>query len=161
MDTIDIARSIIFQRLNAQSDLKIERHIIQNKIYLLHVLGVDLGYMFAWDERGPYSKKLAHHINGAMDAYLACDYSMWQLQLDVDICIQKVEQVLEEKTQEMNVAQWTELLASLAHILYNKESWKVNDKEGMYKLLNGRYGKAQCQYAYEALQKQGMLKGRI
>ena len=50
------------KELGPETFEKLENRIsFQKKIYLLQACGVNLGYVFRWDQYGPYSRELARN----------------------------------------------------------------------------------------------------
>lgn len=162
MNNIDIANGMVFQKLEIEKETFDERLICQKKMYLLEALGTDLGYNYNWYVRGPYSPSLTSYVYNNLDVLKNNDFSKYKLSESAERNIQQVNELVKEKKQDMSVASWYELLASLVYIYNNKESWKVDGSvESIFATLmryKPQYNEMQCQYAYEVLRQRGVLK---
>ena len=158
MKSIDIANGIIFQKLNISIDSFDERIISQKKIYLLQQLGTDLGYIYNWYLKGPYSPSLTSYLYNKLEILSETDFSSYSLAQKPRENVDKVNLLGRCKMTELSLSSWYELLASLMYICANKESWGVSDKNSIIQLLikyKPQYNKSQCEYALTKLVEKG------
>lgn len=156
MNNIDIANGMIFHEMGISKDTFDDRLICQKKVYLLEALGTDLGYTFNWYVRGPYSPSLTNYVYNNLEVLKANDFSQYNLSAAAKNNIDKVNNLLDAKKQDMSNASWYELLASLFYIFNNKKSWRIDDdkKESLFEILmkhKPQYNNEQCEYAYSVL----------
>ena len=155
MNNIDIARGIVFQKLEAENDTFDARLICQKKVYLLQTLGTELGYVYNWYVRGPYSPMLSSYLYANLDILKSSDYSNYKLSKQAEANINIVNKLKECTPQDLQVTSWYELLASVLYISNNKDSWKVSDKEEeiIDTLMKHKpqYNREQCEKAFGAL----------
>lgn len=90
---------------------------LQKAIYLAQRMNVDLGYRFAWFERGPYSNELAedyHKLESTLNleppSQLPIDVS---LKHDATVSLGNLRVALEGAPVGLDSPEWMELLASL------------------------------------------------
>jgi len=101
------------------------RIMVQKKIYLLQLCGLDLGYRFNWYIRGPYSPSLADSAFEVWNTEELVSQITEEYELE-DECIDqlnKIKGLINSKSpfSELEDFQWLELLASvhyLRHIAY-------------------------------------------
>jgi hypothetical protein len=110
------------------SDINLEtfsqRFNIQKRIFLIQVMGCDLGYRFGWYIRGPYCRDLTADAFALKDELNAGerDYEKFHLELETSERIGRA-QALWARPGDLDVSNddWLELLASihyLRHIAY-------------------------------------------
>lgn len=155
MNNIDIANGLIFQKLGISKENFDDRLVCQKKIYLLQSLGTDLGYMYNWYVRGPYSPSLTNYIYTNLDVLTSNDFSKYKLSSMAEKNVNNVNGLLQKIRSDFNEASWYELLASILYISNNRESWKIDDKkESVFNTLikyKPQYSYEQCAYAYDIL----------
>lgn len=161
MNNIDIANGIVFQKLKISKESFDERLVCQKKIYLLQSLGTNLGYMYNWYVRGPYSPALTTYIYANLDVLASNDFSDYKLAKMAEKNIQCVNNLEKKKRSDFNTASWYELLASLLYIHNNRESWRIDDqKSSLFSTLikyKPQYNEGQCQYAFKILDDEGFI----
>lgn len=162
MNKIDIANGLIFQHLNISKEEFKDRIIYQKKIYLLQSLGTNLGYLYNWYIRGPYSPGLTNYVYNNLDILLSMDFSKYKLSDTVVKNISKINKLEMLKPSSLNDVSWYELLASILYIHNNSKSWKIDDtnpKEEIDLLLKYKpqYNLEQCEYAYAQLKKEEFI----
>ena len=162
MNKIDIANGLIFQHLNISKEEFKDRIIYQKKIYLLQSLGTNLGYLYNWYIRGPYSPGLTNYVYNNLDILLSMDFSKYKLSDTVVKNISKINKLEISKPSSLNDVSWYELLASILYIHNNSKSWKIDDtnpKEEIDLLLKYKpqYNLEQCEYAYDQLKKEEFI----
>lgn len=162
MNNIDIANGMVFQRLGICKDSFDDRLICQKKIYLLQSLGTNLGYMYNWYVRGPYSPALTTYIYANLDVLSRDDFSHYKLAEVVEKNIQCVNNLEKVKRADCTASSWYELLASLLYVYNNKESWKIDDQEQSLFLTlikyKPQYNKEQCKDAFRVLKDEGFIE---
>lgn len=162
MNNIDIANGIIFQKMGIDKDSFKDRLICQKKIYLLQSLGTDLGYMYNWYVRGPYSPPLTNYVYTNLDVLLSNDFSNYKLANSAEKNVEKVNDLLNDSKPDFSDESWYELLASLLYIDNNRESWKIDNKESsLFDILmkhKPQYNIDQCEYAFSTLKKRGFVE---
>ena len=154
MNKIDFVKGAVFKKLGLRKDSVDNRLICQKKIYLLQSLGVNFSYVFNWETHGPYSPELSEYIYAQFDVLMSEDYSDIRLKETVDNKINKVNALSDKKGSELRVASWYELLASILYINNNKDSWKIENKDSLYRTLisyKPQYNKKQFDNAYDIL----------
>jgi uncharacterized protein YwgA len=113
-----------------------KRLVLQKKIYLLQISGLDLRYRYNWYLHGPYCPSLTE------DAFLLKDelnydedYEEYTLSLNAKSDIERAQEVW-EAPESVNLGTWLELLASL-HYLKHIAYWpgKSPTKEQIFKKL--------------------------
>lgn len=152
MTNIDIAKGLIFQSLRIEKNSFDERLVSQKKVYLLQMLGIDIGYSYNWYIRGPYSPHLSTYIFNNLDILREQDFSAYHLSESVQKAISDVNNLEVSKPDSLSVASWYELLAS---ILYIHANWNSSD---VYKSLaehKPQYTEAEFNVANEQLNKSG------
>ena len=160
MNSIDIANGIVFQRMNIKKDTFDERIICQKKIYLLEMLGTNMGYSYNWYLRGPYSPSLANYVYSNLDILLDTDFRDYKISEVVENNINLINGLQEVIPNGFSTSSWFELLASLVYIDKNRGSWKIADgKDSLFSELRkykSQYSIEQCNQAYNALEKCGL-----
>lgn len=156
MDNIDIAKGLIFKNLNIESKNSLDnRVIIQKKIYLLQEQKIDLGYCYNWYLKGPYSPALTSYVYDNLDVLNSMEYEGVSLNSSVMEKIQKVNGLSEDKPENLNEADWYELLASMLYISKNYNAWAISkDKDDIIKTLikeKPKYSVNDCEYAFGKL----------
>ena len=103
-----------------------KRLVLQKKIYLLQISGLDLRYRYNWYLRGPYCPSLTE------DAFLLKeelnydkDYSEYTLSSHAKNDIEKAKKIW-ETPENVDSRYWLELLASL-HYLKHIAYWPGNN----------------------------------
>lgn len=162
MNSIDIAKGMIFQRMSVSKDSFDDRLICQKKIYLLQSLGTDLGYTFNWYVRGPYSPSLTNYVYTNLAVLKSNDFSEYKMVKEVEDNIQRVNLLADDKGEDMRTASWYELLASLLYIHNNRNSWKIDtERSSLFDILmkyKPQYNAEQCGEAFQVLVQKGFVK---
>jgi len=166
MNNIDIANGIIFQRLHLSIESFADRLICQKKIYLLQVLGSDLGYKYNWYIHGPYSPTLTNYMYNNINVLLTLDLEKYELSTQTLENINAVNRLQDNIREDFNVCSWYELLASIVYINENRYSWGIDaqvDLDGgiTNKVIEQKpqYTSAQCAFAIERLKRENFLRG--
>ena len=161
MNNIDIANGIIFKKMELSKDSFDARIICQKKIYLLQSLGTDLGYSYNWYVRGPYSPLLANYLYTNIELLSNTNFDSYRISEKVEENISRVNSLQKQKPNDVSLASWYELLASLLYIDNNRISWKIeNDKESLFKTLiqyKPKYNQGQCTHAFDVLENEGFI----
>ena len=124
MTNIDIAKGLIFQALKVEKDSFDDRLISQKKLYLLQMLGIDIGYSYNWYIRGPYSPHLSTYVFNNLDVLKEQDFSAYNLSDTVKKAIDKINNLENKKPESLSISSWYELLASVLYIYTN---WNSSD----------------------------------
>lgn len=103
-----------------------ERLNVQKRIYLLQILGYDLGYRFSWYLRGPYCPRLTDDAFRVSEAMSSGDRDPDDFEL-ADSAKNEVERAknLWSPAEGCGQDDWLELLASL-HYLKEIAYWPAN-----------------------------------
>lgn len=120
MDKQLIALARVASELNGEDLRSLEARLrLQKKIYLLKLVGLDLGYVFGWDLYGPYSKELADDVA----RYQADDAGIREVAADLQLTAaakKKIDQVKNlmavPETAAIAETLWLELLASMHYL---------------------------------------------
>lgn len=113
-------------------DLKIgdfaSRKILQKKIYLLQLMGMDLGYRYNWYLYGPYCPALANDTFTLRDEIKYDDeFNNYELNPKTNSKIDKLNTItIPPDTPETSEPEWLELVASL-HYLKHIAYWSGKD----------------------------------
>ncbi len=156
---------------NISLDTFSQRFNIQKRIYLIQIMGYDLGYRYGWYLRGPYSRNLTVDAFTLRDELNAeeKDYAGFKLSPESTERIGKAKE-LWDVPNGLSVSndQWLELLASLhylKHIAYwpNKDTTK--DFEGVFTSLvetkpHFKNYRTDAQRAWERLSEFGLLNAK-
>ena len=159
MKSIDIANGIIFQLMDIKIDSFDERIISQKKIYLLQYLGTDLGYVYDWYLRGPYSPELSKYLYNKLDVLKNTDFSQYQLVEKPQSNVNIVNTLGDFNRIGISLSSWYELLASLVYINANKESWHIANKSELIMTLikhKPQFNETQCKDALNTLKYRGI-----
>lgn len=155
MNNIDVANGIVFQKLGIKKDTFDDRLICQKKLYLLQELGTDLGYTYNWYVRGPYSPALTNYVYNNLEVLACTDFSQYKLSGTAERNMNSVNELLNDKTEDMSESEWYELLASLLYIEKNKQSWNIDDEDSslIAELIKYKpqYDQKKCEHALNVL----------
>lgn len=99
------------------------RKVLQKKIYLVQLTGIDLGYRYNWYLQGPYCPALANDTFGLRDEVkYDDDFNNYELNSKTKSEFDTLNQIVAlPDTPETSESEWVELLASLhylKHIAY-------------------------------------------
>lgn len=147
-----------------------QRLMIQKKVYLTQLTGLDLAYRFGWYLHGPYSRELtrdAFHLKEEIELG-ECDYKKKKLGPFAHMRVQQAPRIWAGKPGEIGEDDWLELLASLhylKHIAYmGKDAHR--DFDNVWKALidskprfKGR--KADGRKARAQLDRVGLLDNKV
>ena len=86
-----------------QFDDKLE---VQKITYLAQEQGIDLGYEFAWNRRGPYCKQVSEHAHAILDS----NVDVGNITADEKEKLQQFGKTIEPY---LNNTEWLEIAASL------------------------------------------------
>ncbi len=126
MNKDHILLKLVLERIGFQ-DIKIdnfiERKILQKKIYLLQLTGIDLGYRYNWYLYGPYSPALASDTFALRDEIeYDKEFEDYKLNTQTESKSKVLDKIVNlPDSQGTNEPEWLELLASLhylKHIAY-------------------------------------------
>ena len=106
---------------------------VQKITYLAQECGIDLGYEFAWNRRGPYCKQVSEHAHEILDS-----------DVDADINLIKESEKLQEFAKIMkpylNNTEWLEIAASLVYLKKDSYNEKKLDDIIGYLIEDLTYG---------------------
>lgn len=105
-----------------------ERKILQKKIYLLQLTGIDLRYRYNWYLYGPYSPALANDTFALRDEIKYDDeFNSYELNSKTKSKFDTLNEIVSRPhTPETSEPEWLELLASL-HYLKHIAYWPGKD----------------------------------
>jgi len=163
MDKMDIAKSLIFKGLNInRKETLVDRIMIQEKVYLLQQLGIDLGYQYNWYLKGPYSPTLTEYIYDNHDLLNSIETGGISLNKKVIDKIEGVNSLTIDKPKGIDEASWYELLASILYIYNENHMWYIDkEKEEIIRILQmekPKYAALQCEAAYDKLIEYNYIK---
>ena len=120
MDRRLIALKLILDHLETSLDITEfeNRKLIQKFLYLVQVGGVDLGYRYNWDKKGPFSPTLAKGYH-ALDSALAAgdtEYSEKELLASIRISLDRIKALIGTPPTGLGLSNWLELLASIHYL---------------------------------------------
>lgn len=104
------------------------RKILQKKIYLLQLLGIDLGYRYNWYLYGPYCPALANDTFTLRDEIRYYDeFKHYELNSKTNSKCDKLNKfAIPTGTPKTNESEWLELVASL-HYLKHIAYWSAKN----------------------------------
>lgn len=147
-----------------------QRLMIQKKVYLTQLTGLDLAYRFGWYLHGPYSTELtrdAFRLKEEMDLGER-DYEKEKLGPFAYKRVQQASKIWANKPDGIDEDDWLELLASLHYLKHIAYMGKDASREfdDVWKALidskprfTGRRSDAQT--AWQQLDKVGLLKSKV
>ncbi len=147
-----------------------ERFNIQKRIFLIQVMGCDLGYRFGWYIRGPYCRELTADAFALKDELNSGerDHERFNLKPQTKDRIQKSKKLWSPPV-DSGVSQddWLELLASvhyLRHIVYWPKG-ETRDFKAVFKALidaKPKFGgaRAAAQRAWDRLDEVGLIQAK-
>jgi uncharacterized protein YwgA len=143
------------------------RKILQKKVYLLQLTGIDLGYRYNWYLYGPYCPTLASDTFTLRDEIEYDDeFKDYELNVQTKGKLDLLDTIVHlPDAQETNEPEWFELLASLhylKHIAYwprknNPEFEEVFEKLGQSK-PHFQNKKQLATIAWKKLDEVGLIK---
>jgi|GEM_PF-294306 len=147
-----------------------ERFNIQKRVYLIQLLGYDLGYRFGWYLRGPYSRELTADAFTLRDELQdgEKDFDEYLLADDGKERISRARQLWELPAgADIGQDEWLELLASLhylKHIVYWKKA-STKDFDAVFaKLIDAKPqfsgSHAPAQNAWDRLEACGLIANK-
>ncbi len=145
------------------------RKILQKKIYLLQLTGIDLGYRYNWYLYGPYCPALASDTFSLRDE-IEYDYEFkdYELNSQTQSKLGTLKNIVDlPNTPTTNEPEWLELLASLhylKHIAYWSGKNNPEFEEVFEKLVESKphfVGKENlATVAWERLDDVGLVQGK-
>lgn len=114
MQDVEITMGLVLQGMNIKYDNYDDRRICQTKIFLLKELGTNLGYYFIWIKR-IYSSELADDMENSFKFIRNMHLKGAELSTEVKNNIKIVNELVEDKPEDMNIVSWYELLADLVY----------------------------------------------
>jgi hypothetical protein len=147
-----------------------ERFNIQKRIFLIQVMGCDLGYRYSWYIRGPYCRELTADAFALKDELSAGekDYEGFELSQSTKERIGKARALWSPPTDSpVDRDDWLELLASvhyLRHIVYWPKGERRDFEDLFRALIDAKpkfvNAKAAAQRAWERLDEFGLIKAK-
>ena len=163
MNNIDIVNGIVFQNLGISNNNFENRLISQKKIYILQVLGINLGFSYNWYVRGPYSPALTSYLYNNIEVLSSFDFSKYTLADKAKKNIDLVKSLSDYHRQlGLSVSQTYELLASLLYIIQNRTAWKATDDDKIIASLlyyKPQFSEEQCKSSLRIIREQ-LLAGQ-
>ena len=131
MDKDHILLKLMLDRIgfgNIEIDTFEKRKILQKKIYLLQLTGVDLDYRYNWYLQGPYCPSLAHTaFNLREEIKYDDEFNKYELNSKTKSKFDTLDRIVSlPDILETNEPEWLELLASL-HYLKHIAYWAGKD----------------------------------
>jgi uncharacterized protein YwgA len=147
-----------------------ERFNIQKKVYLVQLMGLDLGYRFGWYLRGPYSTDLTAEAFTLLEELRAneTDHEGQKLAPDATQRVAKATKLWEAPPGlSVSADQWLELLASL-HYLKHIAYWPKGAPRGFEEVFASLIAtkpqfkdrKADAQQAWDRLEQFGLIAAK-
>lgn len=148
-----------------------DRFMIQKKIFLTQLTGLDLLYRFGWYLRGPYSRELTADVF-SLKAQMELgdeDYRREQLAPEVAQLASKAPTIWANRPANITESDWLELLASLhylKHIAWWPKGKTPTDFDGAFRGLvesKPRFAdrKADAYVAWGQLANVGLVESRV
>ena len=113
-----------------QFDDKLE---VQKITYLAQEYGMDLGYEFAWNRRGPYCKQVSEHAHKILDSNVDTDTN-WANENE------KLQEFAKIIKPYLSNTEWLEIAASLAYLRKDSYNEKRLDQIIGYLIEDLTYG---------------------
>jgi uncharacterized protein YwgA len=128
-----IVLSRILDEIDGDSFETLEGRItFQKRVYLLQAAGLDLGYLFSWDQFGPYSKELAED-GAALDASRQDTRDAakgLRFRQEVQATLGRIKDLmLRPSGSAITQAAWLEMLSSVHFILLSKGHKVTSDEQ--------------------------------
>ena len=147
-----------------------ERFNLQKRIYLIQLMGQDLGYRYSWYLRGPYSRDLTADAFTLKDELAGGerDHERFNLSDDALARIEKAKRLWAVQAGVgVDSDQWLELLASL-HYLRHIAYWpkgSSKDFESVFKAMveskpKFAGAKAAAQHGWKRLEEFGLIAAK-
>ncbi|MBC8471674.1 MAG: hypothetical protein H8D56_19610 [Planctomycetes bacterium] len=132
MDKDHVLLKLVLDRIgfgNIAIDNFNARKILQKKIYILQLTGVDLDYRYNWYLQGPYCPTLAHTAFTLREEIKYDDeFNKYELNSKTKSKFDTLDKIVSlPDTLETNEPEWLEVLASL-HYLKHIAYWAGKDK---------------------------------
>jgi uncharacterized protein YwgA len=130
-----------------QMDNFTQRKILQKKIYLLQLTGLDLGYRYNWYLKGPYCPALTDATFALREeAKYDQEFDKYKLNSKTKGSFGKLEEIIAlPSTPQTEESEWLELLASL-HYLKHIAYWSGKDNPGFEEVFE-RLSKSKPRFA--------------
>ena len=113
-----------------QFDDKLE---VQKITYLAQEYGIDLGYEFAWNRRGPYCKQVSEHAHKILDSDVDTDID-WANESE------KLQEFAKIIKPYLSNTKWLEIAASLVYLRKDSYNGKKLDQIIGYLIEDLTYG---------------------
>lgn len=119
----------VMEKIDVKIDGFEDRLLLQKSIYLLQILGLDLGYRYSWYIHGPYCPSLtadAYEVKRELEK--GTEFGRLKFNEIGDQILEKHKRMLEKKPSNLSKVKWAELLTSL-HYVNHVQPFpnKVND----------------------------------
>lgn len=160
---LTVAETIIFQQLNIKNKTVCDKRLAQQKIYLLQLLGNDLGYTFTWSSQDVYSDWLVHVLDTTHEAAIKTNFSSRQLTLHMKTSVNKVKIITDVCCPyDLPKTIWQSILVSIAHVYHNPIRWQTEPtKNDILDKLKKEFGYLiVLEYAWECLVRYGFISNR-
>jgi hypothetical protein len=164
VERIDIASGFIFKKLGLKWDSYVDRVTGHRKVYLIQLLGTDLGHTYIWHVNGPYSPSLASYVYEEAEWLEGIDYNRYKLRRLTEENIAKINALSKERVADLSEAEWFELLASIIYIYIHRVSWGIlggGKQEIFAKMIRHkpRFNIGHCENAFSVLKKYDIVVG--
>ena len=106
---------------------------VQKITYLAQEYGIDLGYEFAWNRRGPYCKQVSEHAHVVLNSDVDNDTDLINEK-------EKLQEFAEIMKLYLNDTDWLEIAASLMYLRRDSYEGKALDQIIGYLIEDLTYG---------------------
>lgn len=173
MDTTLLELKLVLDYVGAKADMGsfADRSMIQKMIYLTQILGVDLGYRFGWNLRGPYSRALTRDAFVLRDELLEgnSEHADYRLKEEIEHRLDRVGELAKQPDAfDGTSEEWIELLASLhflRHIAYRPEGSDRGFEEAFRLLIESKpqftAKETQALQAWDRLDESGLIHSKV
>ncbi len=157
MDRAYITTALAMKELNCEKiDTIYDRILLQKKIYLSQIFGLQLGYGYGWYIHGPYSPDLTSAAYQIVPEGFD-GVSNWSFKDEYAQKIKRVNNLSNKRPTSLSLTSWYELLAS---VVYWNENGYEDKETNIEKVLvvKPQFSKEEIELAHEALSEDGYLK---
>ena len=142
-----------------------DRVFLQKIIYLLQLLGVNLGFRFSWYKIGPYSSdlaKTAYQIQECIEEYTN-ELSGVKIRDDVEEKIDMLKNVKDQKPDNISLHKWFELVSSIHYLKYISATdpssiTADNIEDQLHKAGKTNFNSSHIRAAWDQLESLGLIE---
>ena len=133
-----------------------QRMLLQKRLFFTVMLGVDLGYLYSWYIRGPYSPALTRDAFAIDKARKGGGITTGRLSSQLR---KKVESIREVFSEDWDDPRRMELLASLNYLAKTHQTSDVTFLANRLSKLKGYFTENEAAAAFEDLKDRGLVDG--